>query len=573
MIVAQLLKHCSITLSTFSFVADLILLANGILILALFKSLRARSLIMTRWQLHPFILLLVLQSLSLMFHQNVGYLSVEAMKAPPSSSVVEQLQFKGIDFMLLYKASLECTSSDIFSYNPDYLPIVLRCFILFVFSVYLLLVKNLLSFQKNNLLSEYSLVLLLSILGILVTTGSTELLLIFLVIEFQSLSMYLLAAGKKRSLNSMETGLKYFVLGSYSSGFFLYATGMLYASLGSLHLTEISYLLSDLRAEYFEYSTLYSWTYRNVLNTISAKDAITCIIVVLIIVTFMFKLGLAPTHSWAVDVFEKSPSVSTIFFSLISKIGMFALFLRLSFFTFEKIFEVLTPVVVFIGILTVIFGSLGGLEQRGLKSLYAYSSMSHYGLIFLLFCSLEYFSMETGISYVFLYTFSGLTAWTSFLNTELKTISYKKRTNKSVGSLSMLFKANKVSAFLLTITLFSIAGLPPFSGFLAKAMVLFTMATQAILCFLSIIFIFVTVISTFYYIRLIKIIYFEQKISGELFYSVLSNKRNVVMTFAFFALVGLFLNPLNLVTTEPNDDRVSSLLSHFDLFVKWSRIK
>lgn len=190
--------------------------------------------------------------------------------------------------------------------------------------------------------------------------------------------------------------------------------------------------------------------------------------------------------------------------------------------------------------MSVIVGSFGGIEQKRLKSLLAYSSVSHMGYTLIAFSAGTFEGMQAVFCYLFLYMIAGLCIWSIFLVLPLK-YNYTKKQNKDLADLNSLSKANSVLALFFSTVLLSIAGIPPMIGFLVKIGV-FLASIEASMYFVAIISILCSVISTFYYIRIVKIMYFESSTTGKLYHPIKSN-ISILLVCLFYFLLFLFINP------------------------------
>ena len=264
----------------------------------------------------------------------------------------------------------------------------------------------------------------------------------------------------------------------------------------------------------------------------------------LILFSIFIKLALAPFHLWSVDVYEGSPTISTFFFAVISKLSFFVLLVRIcygSFYNFIHIWQFYSTI---FAISSIIIGSVTGLVQRKLKSLLAYSSISHMGYIMLPFSSGTFEGIQMVFCYLIIYIVSGLCLWSSFLSIRLVRSDYLKKHNKDLGELSLLRKSNPTVSFIMLVCLFSMAGIPPMAGFLAKISVFLTIMGTS-LYFIAFLTVLLSTISTFYYIRIIQIIYFEKLLVGKLYYPIIT-QNYLVIHCLFFLLIFFFLNPTNL---------------------------
>lgn len=225
---------------------------------------------------------------------------------------------------------------------------------------------------------------------------------------------------------------------------------------------------------------------------------------------------------------------------MIPKLAIFVLFIRIFYLSFFEYALKWRYYIVIIGVVTVIVGSFGGLEQKKLKSLLAYSSISHMGYTLVAFSTGTFEGMQILLCYLFIYMMASLCIWSIFLVLQLRH-KYTKKHNKDLADLTLLSKSNSILSLFFSTVLLSIAGLPPMVGFLVKIGI-FLALLEASMYFIAIISILCSVISTFYYIRIIKIMYFESTIVGKLYYPIQSNV-SILLVCLFYFLLFLFLNP------------------------------
>ena len=195
----------------------------------------------------------------------------------------------------------------------------------------------------------------------------------------------------------------------------------------------------------------------------------------------------------------------------------------------------------YIIILSIFVGSFSGLKQRKLKTLLAYSSTSHMGYALIAFSTGTFMGVQMLIFYMIIYMISGLCVWSIFLLLKLKKKSSINKYNKELGDLVLLKKSNSAIAFALSLTMFSIAGIPPMIGFISK-MSVFLSVVGITFYFVALISILFSVISTFYYIRIIKVLYFENLLVGKLYYPI-STEKTLIFSILIFSLIFLFINP------------------------------
>ena len=581
-------------------------------------------------------------------------------------------------------------SSNNFIIN-DYLSFATKLMICVTSAAFLTIIN--ISFRdepiQNNF--EYVVLITISVLGLLLLCSANDLITAYLAIELHSIAFYIMSAFKRNSSYSVESGLKYFIIGALSSAFFLFGSSIIYGCMGSLIFDDLRMFFSllslpaqsnlnlegatvfnssafasilSLSGSFGEnlqiklpqpYSTtpdnLIDWCYLNyeigVLsqtfpsNFLQAScnedflvypifsyfiiDFLTSIFVLdwitnnefgcgllsfyhdinftkssltfdlfsslsdvtrtttesslsffrqvsefyvasnasilavidssmvnlnlvsigffLICVSLFIKLSIAPFHFWSLDVYEGSPNTTTFFFAVVPKISLFVLLMRLCYVSFYEIFINDFQIYFFaLAALSIFVGALGGLEQRKLKTLLAYSSISHTGYLLLSFSTGNIEGIQMMFYYLAIYMISGLSFWAVYLFLIQKKDVYYNKNNKELGDLVLLKESNPMLAFILAMTLFSLAGIPPLVGFLIKIGV-FSVAIKSSAYLVSVVSIVLSVISTFYYIRLIKVLYFENTLVGKLYIPITTQKALLISVLAL-SLIILCLDPM-----------------------------
>lgn len=536
---------------------------------------------------------------------------------------------------------------------------------------------------QNNF--EYVILVIISILGLLLLCSANDLITAYLAIELHSIAFYIMSAFKRNSSYSIESGLKYFIIGALSSALFLFGSTVIYGCTGTLNFDDLQVFLSLLSVsdtlsfyqdlnishlftqsegllatcelvydkslldlinssaiDHSKVAVTYSigsanelglidWCYKNkyissvfllpivlhfesmntlikaddwfnlildcnsswflipsinfsfyftglslmssdfwtnllVLNNDEVINSLTLIKqafslysnvglsynltessllntslisigFIFVCVSLFIKLAIAPFHFWSLDVYEGSPNVTTFFFAVVPKMALFILLMRLCYVSFYSIFINNFQIYFFIlAALSVFVGSLGGIEQRRLKTLLAYSSISHTGYLLLSFTTGNFEGIQMMFYYLAIYMISGACFWAIYLFLRQKRGSYYNKSNKELGDLVLLNNSNPMLTFILAITLFSIAGIPPIVGFLAKIGVFLVVVKSSayLIATLSILF---SVISTFYYIRLIKILYFENVLVGKLYLPITTRKALLVSVLALMLII------------------------------------
>jgi NADH-quinone oxidoreductase subunit N len=409
----------------------------------------------------------------------------------------------------------------------DYFAFFTKFVVCFFSALYFFIIADFLKEYKLTSF-EYLLVLLFSILGLMLLCSSNDLLTAYLSIELISLSSYVLAAFKKTSSYSAEAGVKYLVTGAISSAFFLLGSSFMYAYSGTINISDFWVIMSD-EGWFSDSEALYLF------------EPLLEIGMTFIVFSLFIKLALAPFHVWSLDVYEGSPTISTFFFAVITKLSFFVFLVRIGYVAALKYYEAWQFYGIVIALFSVFVGSFGGLRQRKLKTLLAYSSVSHMGYALLAFSAGSRFGAEMLLFYLVIYMLSGLGVWFIILATRINRKRYTDKFSKELGDLALLRKSNPALAISLALTMFSIAGIPPLVGFFAK-MGVFLSILHAKYYFVALLAILCSVVSTFYYIRIIKILYFENLLVGKLYYPITTSK-SVLFSVLIFSLLFLFVNP------------------------------
>ena len=428
-------------------------------------------------------------------------------------------------FTLLLVVHNPLVSSSVFNgvFLVDWLSIVAKISIL-VSSIGCLLISSgyVKTYRINNF--EYFVIVALAVLGQLILVSSADFLTAYLALEIQSFAFYIMAAFKRDSAYSTEAGLKYFLLGSFSSTLLLFGVSLLYGFFGTTNLTVLSLLLFEMN----DFKTLADIAF------------------FLILIGLLFKLAAAPFHIWSPDVYEGSPLNSTIFFAIVPKISILVFLFRI-YGAVAHNSDIWGVALLVSSIFSVIIGSFVTLKQKRLKKLLAYSGINHVGYLLLGASMFTPESVSAVFFYLFSYMITGLCIWgiVSVLKRAESVGSY----TPTIADLNAMVKVNPVLALILAVCLFSLAGIPPLIGFYAK-LGIFQSALNSGLFSIASFIILTSVISTFYYIRLIKSAYFESSQTEWAFYAPLSANQGVVITLSFFGIIFLFYNPLllNLLT-------------------------
>lgn len=262
---------------------------------------------------------------------------------------------------------------------------------------------------------------------------------------------------------------------------------------------------------------------------------------VLILFSLFIKLASAPFHIWSLDVYEGVPVSSAFFFAVLTKLSIFVLLIRLcycSFLTLKSCWQFYSLAV---GLFSIFVGSFGGLKEKRLKTLLAYSSISHMGYALIAFSTSTFIGIQMLLFYLFIYMLSGLSIWYVVILLVLKKPRVDNKYSKELSDLVLLRKSNLMLAIALSLSTFSIAGIPPLVGFFAKLNV-FLAVIGDFFYFVGFLSIICSVVSTFYYIRIVKVLYFENLLVGKL-YSPIKTIKTVILSVLVFLLLFFFVNP------------------------------
>jgi NADH-quinone oxidoreductase subunit N len=384
------------------------------------------------------------------------------------------------------------------------------------------------NFNKNNkiLSFEYLVLIIISLLGLMLLTSSYNLISVYLAIEIQSLCFYILSAYQRKSIFSSEASLKYFILGAIASGFILFGSSIVYGSTGSLNFGNFLLIFSNI----------------NEYNNITLITAVFYGFLMIIIGLF-FKIGAAPFHFWVPDVYEGSSNNTTAFFSIVPKISIIGLLVRIFFDICGDISFFFETFIYICSFLSIIIGSFATLQQKNIKRLLAYSSIGHVGFILIGFVSNNVISIQNILFYVIIYIIMTLNFWTIFLSISL---NKKKAPLNFLTDFTNFSKIKPIIALIIILNLFSMAGIPPLAGFFSKMFILYT-AINSKIYGLSIIALLTSIISSFYYIKIIKIIYFDTSL---LFNNVsqISNISSIILVFNTQIIIAFFLFPTYFLT-------------------------
>ncbi len=352
--------------------------------------------------------------------------------------------------------------------------------LLIISSILVIIISQQFIIDKNLSRFEYPIIILLSVLGMFFMISSNDLILFYLGLELQSLALYILAAIDRDSIKSTESGVKYFVLSALSSGLLLYGCSLLYGFIGSTNFEIIS-------------------------ESLTSENTGAIFAMVFILVGLAFKVSAVPFHMWTPDVYEGAPTPITAFFAVVPKVAGFAVLIKFMSVPFKNILNEWQLIIIFISIASMILGAVAAIGQTNIKRLMAYSSIGHMGYALAGIATGTQNGYMSSIIYITIYVIMNIGTFACIL-----ALKKDDKYFEDIKDLSGVSNKHSLLSISFLILFFSLAGIPPLAGFFAKLYV-FIAVIESKMYFLAIIGLVTTVISAFYYIRIIKIIYFDEK--------------------------------------------------------------
>ena len=416
-------------------------------------------------------------SLSIMSSLIIGVFKKKSSKLIQNISLVVLL----ITAVIIFNETLGINEVKLFNKSIiiDYFSSLMK--ILTILSAFLVLAisSNYLKIFKIFKI-EYPILILSSVLGMMIMISSNDLIVFYMGLELQSLALYVLATFNRDQLKSSEAGLKYFILSALSSGLLLYGCSLIYGFTGSTNFNIIAEQLN---------SSEYALTFG----------------IVFILVGLAFKISAVPFHMWAPDVYEGSPTSVTLFFTMVPKIAALTVFIRFLYIPFLNLIDQWQTILIFLSIASMLFGAIAAIGQTNLKRLIAYSSIGHVGYTLAGVATGSNEGIQSSVIYISIYVLMNLGLFSCLLMMKRNNEYYEK-----IDDLAGLSKNHPLLSISLLIILFSLAGIPPLAGFFAKFYIFKAVIEQS-MYFLAIVGLLSTVIAAFYYLRIIKIIYFDEE--------------------------------------------------------------
>ncbi|AZL15995.1 NADH-quinone oxidoreductase subunit N [Rickettsiales endosymbiont of Stachyamoeba lipophora] len=402
-------------------------------------------------------------------------------------------------------------------------PIILAKLIVVVSSIFVLLCFNNL---EQNLAFELPVIVLFAVLGMYTLISSNDFITFYVGLELQSLSLYILTASNRNNPNSTEAGLKYFILGVITTGLILFGISLIYAYTASIN--------------FVHFVDLY---HNNSINIGSVPIAL-IIGLVLILIGLLFKISAVPFHMWAPDVYEGSPTIFTMLIATAPKVAIIAIFIRIFLHDFSSLYHYFNPIILLVALLTLAVGSFAALKQAKLKRLLAYSAITNIGFILLGLLSHDKANMIIVTNYIIIYLSLTIASFAVLLAIENKNPHFTQ-----ISELASFSKSNPILAISFTICLLSLAGIPPFAGFFAKFYIIQSLIVQGSI-WIAIVSVLFSVVASFYYLNIIKVMYFDDN-SAPISADSMGTLQFVVILMAIFNSIYIFYyqNIMNLINS------------------------
>ncbi|WP_168464336.1 NADH-quinone oxidoreductase subunit N [Wolbachia endosymbiont of Ctenocephalides felis wCfeT] len=340
------------------------------------------------------------------------------------------------------------------------------------------LVLLLLNVSKYDYKYEFSILILFALFGMITLVSANSLISFYLAFELMSISLYVLASFNRNSVYSSEAGVKYFTLSALSSCIMLYGMSLIYGYTGQINFPEISAFLQSHKV-----------THGIVFG------------LVFVLIGLCFKLAIAPFHMWALDVYQGAPTIVTAFFSTAPKAALVAFLIRLMNEEFVNVEKYVQPVLLYVSALSVLISAFGALRQHNLKRLFAYSSVGHVGFILAALSIFTQSGVDSALLYLVIYIITSIGLFAYFIQID--------DDDCKIANLSGIGKKQPILSFHLSLLLLSMSGIPPLAGFFAKFFI-FKSLVNAGFIGISLVLVIASVISCYYYLNIMKVMYFDK---------------------------------------------------------------
>ena len=406
--------------------------------------------------------------------------------------------------------------------------IYIKTFVLLSAASVILISKNYLEIQAIEFF-EFPILIVFATLGMMMMVSSNDFLGLYLSIELQSLSLYVIAAFQRDSARSSEAGLKYFVLGALSSGLMLYGISLIYGFAGSTSFDTLAIVFSNME------------------NTRPAPGIVVGL--VFILAGFAFKISAVPFHMWTPDVYEGAPTPVTALLAVAPKIAAMGLLIRTMLVPFSELGSQWLQIIIFISVASMGLGAFAAINQKNIKRMMAYSSIGHMGYALIALAAAgavedithRNHSVQAMLIYLGIYLFMNIGTFSCIL-----LMKRNGRMVEGINDLAGLSKTNPSLAIVFSVFMFSMAGIPPLAGFLGKLYV-FEAAVHAELHMLAIFGLLASVVGAFYYIRVVKVMYFDSP--AEILDTSITIEIKSVLIITGFVTIFLILYPMPLISS------------------------
>ena len=377
----------------------------------------------------------------------------------------------------------------IWNYNIklDNMIVLLKIIVLLFMINYIYIGKRFFDYEKMYI-KEYIILILIAIIGVLIIMMSREFFILYLAIELQNLILYILTSLRRWRSKSIEGGMKYYIMGSFSSGLLIYGIIMLWGYFGTLDYIEINYIIQDITLKELEFNYIKYMCF-------------------FLLVGLLFKLGVAPFHWWVPEIYEGAPLIVTLFFSIIPKLSLIVILYNIYIYILIYLNWFFSFVFFVVCLFSLILGFIYSLYQKKIVKFLAYSSIFNAGFFMACFYNGTYLSLISVMYFFVPYMFLLLGIF--FILIVFRKIRYEKI--NLLWDLSLVANSNILLGFIIAILFFALAGIPPLSGFFGKFFILLSLfLNNNFLLFF--ILMFFSVISSFYYFRIVRFLFFSNKL-------------------------------------------------------------
>ena len=446
----------------------------------------------------------------------MGFLMVGVSRGNESTNVISGSAIIAMVLALTLSLGLPRTSqlvlNDMFVF--DQFAAFMKFLILVGLMASLAISKSFLE-QQDMYRFEYPILIMFAGIGMMLMVSAHNMLSLYVALELQSLSLYVLAAFQRDRTKSAEAGIKYFILGALSSGMLLFGISLIYGFTGSLDFAVIADAVSG-------FTTV-------PLGVVFA--------LVFILAGLAFKISAVPFHMWTPDVYEGAPTSVTALFAIVPKIAAFALLIRLVFGPFSGAVVESKQILYFLALSSMFVGAFAAIAQDNLKRIFAYSSIGHMGYALIGLVS----GTEAGVGAVVFYLLVYMVMSAGVFAVVL-CLSYGKKPIEKLGDLKALSRLHPGLAYALAILMFSMAGIPPLAGFFGK-LVIFNAAIEQQLYLLAALGVLSSVVAAFYYIRIVRVMFFETDDAVRSIDMTLPLARKVVLAVSLAFVIGFIVKP------------------------------